>query len=243
MSHKVLVNGSAGRMGQAIISCAKNKGIMVHGEIDQGVDPAEFIAGCDAVIDFSIHSITPKIVSLAAQHNKPVIIGTTGHSDEERAIIMEATKKIPIVWAGNYSTGVNLLFYLTQKAAEVLSDGYDPEVIEMHHKHKVDAPSGTAARLLEVLQETFNLSDEQVKHGREGIIGPRPAKEIGMHTLRGGDVVGDHTVLFAGDGERIELTHKASNRNIFANGSLDASVWVVGKEPGLYSMQDVLGLK
>jgi 4-hydroxy-tetrahydrodipicolinate reductase len=230
-------------MGQAIIACAKAKGIEVTGAVDQGVNPEDFIEKCDAVIDFSIHSITPKIVALAAKHKKPVVIGTTGHSEQERADILEATKVIPIVWAGNYSTGVNLLFYLTQKAAEVLQEGYDPEVIEMHHKHKVDAPSGTAARLLEVLQDAFNLTSDQVKHGREGIIGPRPVKEIGMHTLRGGDVVGDHTVLFAGDGERIELTHKASNRNIFANGSLDASKWVVSQSPGLYSMQDVLGLK
>jgi 4-hydroxy-tetrahydrodipicolinate reductase len=242
MAHKILVNGSAGRMGQAIIECAPLKGIEVHGEVDQGIDPESFISGCDAIIDFSIHSITPKIVELAVKYRKPVVIGTTGHSEEEREWILAATQKIPIVWAGNYSTGVNLLFYLTQKTAEVLQEGYDPEVIEMHHKHKVDAPSGTAARLLEVLQESFKLSDDEVKHGREGIIGPRPVKEIGMHTLRGGDVVGDHTVIFAGDGERIELTHKASNRNVFANGSLDASKWVTSQKPGLYSMQDVLGL-
>jgi 4-hydroxy-tetrahydrodipicolinate reductase len=149
-----------------------------------------------------------------------------------------------MVWAGNFSTGVNLLFYLTQKAAEVLDteSDFDPEVVEMHHRHKKDAPSGTAERLLEILKKSRNLEDDGVVHGRQGITGERPAAQIGSHSLRGGDVVGDHLVMFAGIGERLELTHRASDRVIFAAGAIRASKWVVSQSAGLYSMQNVLGL-
>ena len=149
-----------------------------------------------------------------------------------------------MVWAGNFSTGVNLLFYLTQQAAKVLDSGsdFDVEVIEMHHRLKKDAPSGTADRLLEILKSSRDLSDDQVAHGRNGMVGERPVSEIGSHALRGGDVVGDHTVMFAGIGERIELTHRATDRKIFAAGALRAAKWVCGQSPSLYSMQDVLGL-
>jgi 4-hydroxy-tetrahydrodipicolinate reductase len=149
-----------------------------------------------------------------------------------------------MVWAGNFSTGVNLLFYLTQKAAEVLDaeSDFDPEVIEMHHRHKKDAPSGTAERLLEILKESRSLGDADVAHGRQGITGERPAAQIGSHSLRGGDVVGDHLVMFAGSGERLELTHRATDRVIFASGALRAAKWAVTQPAGLYSMQDVLGL-
>ena len=190
---------------------------------------------------------TQGLVSIAwasSAAGKPMVIGTTGHESGEKAEIEALSSKIPMVWAGNFSTGVNLLFYLTEQAARVL-DGqsdFDPEVIEMHHRLKKDAPSGTADRLLEILKESRELGDDQVAHGRSGMVGARPAKEIGSHALRGGDVVGDHTVLFAGMGERIELTHRATDRKIFAAGALRAAKWVVGHSPGLYSMQDVLGL-
>jgi 4-hydroxy-tetrahydrodipicolinate reductase len=149
-----------------------------------------------------------------------------------------------MVWASNYSTGVNTLFWLTRKAAEILGPGFDLEVVEMHHRHKKDAPSGTATTLLEILAGVRKLQlKDALRHGRKGITGERTSTEIGIHALRGGDVVGDHTVIFAADGERVELTHKASSRDTFANGALRAARWVVGKNPGIYDMQDVLGLK
>ena len=158
--------------------------------------------------------------------------------------ILELTSRIPIVWASNYSTGVNTLFWLTRKATEILGTDFDLEVVEMHHRMKRDAPSGTAMTLAEILSEARGVSlQDQLKHGREGIVGARTKDEIGMHSLRGGDVVGDHTVIYANDGERLELTHKASSRDTFANGALRAAAWVVHQPPGLYSMQDVLGLK
>ena len=152
--------------------------------------------------------------------------------------------RFPIVYAPNFSIGVNTLFWLTRKAAEILGPSFDLEVVEMHHRMKKDAPSGTAKRLAEILAEVRKLSYQQdTRHGRTGIVGERTANEIGMHAIRGGDVVGDHTVIFAKPGERVELTHKASSRDTFARGALRAAVWAHGKPPGLYDMQDVLGLK
>jgi 4-hydroxy-tetrahydrodipicolinate reductase len=149
-----------------------------------------------------------------------------------------------MVWASNYSTGVNTLFWLTRKAAEILGPGFDLEVVEMHHRLKKDAPSGTATTLLEILGDVRKVQlEEALRHGRRGITGERTASEIGIHAIRGGDVVGDHTVIFAANGERVELTHKASNRDTFANGALRAAAWVAGRTPGVYDMQDVLGLK
>ena len=149
-----------------------------------------------------------------------------------------------MVWASNFSTGVNTLFWLTRKAAEILGPGFDLEVVEMHHRLKKDAPSGTATTLLEILGDVRKVQlDQALRHGRKGITGERTASEIGIHALRGGDVVGDHTVMFATNGERVELTHKASSRDTFAQGALRAAQWVAGRAPGLYDMQDVLGLK
>jgi len=149
-----------------------------------------------------------------------------------------------MVWASNYSTGVNALFWLTRKAAEILGPGFDLEIVEMHHRMKKDAPSGTAASLAQILAEVRQQQlSEVIRHGRQGITGERTPTEIGMHSLRGGDVVGDHTVIFAAQGERLELTHKASSRDTFANGALRAALWVVHQPPGLYDMQDVLGLR
>ena len=193
---------------------------------------------------FTIHSFTTTLIESALKHGTSLVIGTTGHSDAERAVIHEAAKSIRIVYAANYSVGVNTLFWLTRQAARILTqDRFDIEVTEMHHKHKIDAPSGTARRLLEILNEETGTSyQDDVAHGRFGNIGPRKPREIGMHTLRGGDVVGDHTVLFAADGERVELTHKASSRMTFAAGAVRAACWLEDQPVGLYDMQDVLGL-
>jgi 4-hydroxy-tetrahydrodipicolinate reductase len=209
---------------------------------DQGQELYPALAKCDAVIDFSHHAFTSTLLAEAVANNKPLVIGTTGHTDLERQEIAEAAQSIPIVFAANYSVGVNTLFWLTRKAAQILGDSCDIEVVEMHHRHKIDAPSGTARSLAEILCGEIGMNyDEDVAHGREGLVGPRPSKQIGMHSLRGGDVVGDHTVIFASDGERLELTHKASSRMTFASGAVRAALWLQGKEPGLYSMEDVLG--
>ena len=231
-------------MGQALIACAeRTDGIEVIDAIDIGDDLARVIAGCDAVIDFSFHEATPSAAALCAEHKKALIIGTTGHTDEEKADILKHQSEIPIVWASNYSTGVNTLFWLTRKAADILGPDYDLEIVEMHHRQKVDAPSGTATTLGEILLDVRNQQKDALRHGREGITGERTDEEIGMHSLRGGDVVGDHTVIYAGAGERLELTHKAASRETFANGALRAVQWAIGKEPGLYDMQNVLGLE
>ncbi len=241
---KVIIHGSKGRMGQMLIACAEHiEGLEVVGEVDEGDDLATAIVDCDAVIDFSFHEVTANAAALCAKHKKGLVIGTTGHTDEEKESVLEHKETIPIVWASNYSTGVNTLFWLTRKATEILGPDFDLEVVEMHHRHKVDAPSGTAATLGEILLEVRNQQKDSLRHGREGIVGARTDEEIGMHSLRGGDVVGDHTVIYAGAGERLELTHKAASRETFANGALRAAQWVTGKEPGLYSMQDVLGLE
>ena len=211
--------------------------------MDEGDDLASVIVDCDAVIDFSFHTVTPNAAALCAEHKKALVIGTTGHTDEEKTNILKYQSEIPIVWASNYSTGVNTLFWLTRKAADILGPDFDLEVLEMHHRHKVDAPSGTATTLGEILLDVRSQQKDSLRHGREGITGERTDEEIGMHSLRGGDVVGDHTVIYAGAGERLELTHKAANRETFANGALRAAQWAVGKEPGLYDMQNVLGLE
>ncbi|MEO8206832.1 MAG: 4-hydroxy-tetrahydrodipicolinate reductase [Chthoniobacterales bacterium] len=172
------------------------------------------------------------------------MIGTTGQDDQTRKRITESAKRIPIVFAPNFSVGVNTLFWLTQKATEILGSDFDLEVVEMHHRLKKDAPSGTARRLAEILAEVRKQSyDKDVLHGRHGIVGERTDAEIGMHAIRGGDVVGDHTVIFATQGERLELTHKASSRDTFAMGALRAAKWASSKSPGLYDMQDVLELR
>lgn len=242
---RILVNGSRGRMGQAILSCAKDmREVAVTGAVDVGDDFAGALSACDAVIDFSHHSVTAGVAEACLEHRKTLVIGTTGHDDAQLAAIRSASSLIPVVFAPNYSVGVNTLFWLTRRAAEILGPDFDLEVIEMHHRHKKDAPSGTARRIGEILAEVRNLDyATDTRHGRHGIVGERTPTEIGMHALRGGDVVGDHTVVFAGEGERLELMHKASSRNTFAVGALRAAVWAHGRQPGLYDMQDVLGLR
>jgi len=242
---KIIITGSKGRMGRALVSsAAHNPELQIIGQIDQGDDLQSVIGQGDVVIDFSSHSATPAIAALCAAHKKPMVVGTTGHSDEGKAQIANVQSQIPIVLSSNFSTGVNTLFWLTRKAAEILGPGFDLEILEMHHRLKRDAPSGTAKTLAEILAAVRQQQlDKVARHGRVGIVGERSAEEIGLHSIRGGDVVGDHTVMFAGVGERVELTHKASTRETFANGALRAAQWVVKQKPGLYDMQDVLGLK
>ena len=242
---KIIINGFKGRMGQTLLACAAGMPtVQIVGQVDQGDDLGAIIGQCDAVIEFSFHNVTAGVVELCAKHGKALVIGTTGHNDAEKSQISNFKSQIPIVWASNYSTGVNTLFWLTRKAAEILGPGFDLEVVEMHHRLKKDAPSGTATTLLEILGDVRKLQlKEALRHGREGITGERTNSEIGIHAIRGGDVVGDHTVIFAANGERVELTHKASSRETFANGALRAAQWLVGQKPGIYDMQDVLGLK
>ncbi len=241
----IIITGSKGRMGQALVACAKKiQGIEIVALVDKDDDLASVIGKCDVVIDFSAHSATLGVAGVCAKHKKALVIGTTGITDADAVAIKKLKTKIPIVWASNYSTGVNTLFWLTRKAAEILGPGFDLEVVEMHHRLKKDAPSGTAKTLAEILAEVRHLHlDEAARHGRVGIVGERTQNEIGVHSIRGGDVVGDHTVIFANLGERVELTHKASSRDTFANGALRAAQWLVKQKPGLYDMQDVLGLK
>lgn len=242
---RIVVNGAKGRMGQAIINCAKaDPDVVVSSAVDIGDDVGAALAQSDAVIDFSHHTVTPALATTCAEAKKILVIGTTGHSDEEIQQIHAAAKAIPVVFAPNYSVGVNTLFWLTSKAAEILGPDFDLEVVEMHHRLKKDAPSGTAKRLAEILAEARNLNySKDTRHGRFGIVGERTSGEIGVHAIRGGDVVGDHTVIYATQGERVELTHKASSRDTFAIGSIRAAKWASKQSPGLYDMQDVLGLK
>lgn len=241
---RLLINGAQGRMGQALIKCAALiPELTVAAEVDSEDAFAPALESCDAVIDFSHHNALPTVLEACVAARKTLVIGTTGYSDEQVASIREASRLIPIVFAPNYSVGVNTLFWLTRKAAEILGPSFDLEVVEMHHRMKKDAPSGTAKRLAEILTEVRSLSyNEDTRHGRFGLVGERTPNEVGMHAVRGGDVVGDHTVIFADIGERVELTHKASSRDTFAIGALRASLWAHGRPPGLFDMQDVLGL-
>lgn len=243
----ILVTGCRGRMGQAVTTVASEDAeTRVSAGIDLGDSVEDALAKSDISIDFTLPSFTNEFVEAAVEAGKPIVMGTTGHDDSQLALITEAAKSIPIVHAPNYSVGVNTLFWLTQKATEILGPEFDLEVIEMHHRHKKDSPSGTARRLAEILAGVRGLSyDEDCKHGRFGDVGARTQTEIGVHALRGGDVVGDHTVVYAADGERVELTHKASSRLTFAMGAVRAAKWVAAEklDDGLYDMQDVLGLK
>jgi len=243
---RVLINGARGRMGQALIACAKADpaSFELSDGLDVGDDLAAALSACDAVIDFTHADSTVAVAQACAAAGKILVIGTTGHNDADRARISEISKRIPVVFAPNFSVGVNTLFWLVRKATEILGPDFDLEVVEMHHRLKKDSPSGTARRLAEILAEVRELDyDKNVMHGREGMVGERQKTEIGMHAVRGGDVVGDHTVIYANVGERVELTHKASSRDTFAKGALRAARWAQGQKPGLYDMQDVLGLK
>lgn len=229
-------------MGQTLLSLASDAGIEFVGEIDLGVPLLPTFEKAEVAIDFSVPNATEVLVQEAQKLKKAVVIGTTGHSAKQLDAIRQAAEEIPIVLAGNFSIGVNLLFVLARIASRALGKDYDAELIEMHHHHKKDSPSGTASRLLEIIEQEKGLEPKNRTHGREGWVGERPQKEIGVHAVRGGDIVGEHILLFAGQGERLELKHQATDRAIFARGALHAACWLVDQKPGLYDMEDVLQL-
>ena len=241
---KIAIVGAAGRMGKMLVALADaNPALEVVAKVDlaEGYDKT-WPAGTEAVIDFSFHSAVPAFVAKAAEEGLAYVLGTTGLSSEEQQAVDAAAQRIPVVQSGNYSLGVNLLLNLVQTAAKVLGPEYDVEVVEMHHRHKKDAPSGTALMLAKAAAAGRGVDfDAAAVYGRKGIVGERPEGEIAVHALRGGSVVGDHTVMFAGEVERVELTHRAQSREAFAAGALKAAQWAAGRQPGIYTMRDVLG--
>lgn len=263
---RIAIAGAAGRMGRTLIAAvdaseAQLGAITVLANdpmlgIDAGAiaglskdlgakavaDLTDVIDQFDVLIDFTAPAATMANIELCKAHGKKIVIGTTGLTAEQKASMQESAKDMGIVFAPNYSVGVNLCLNLLRMAAKVMGEDSDIEIIEMHHRHKVDAPSGTALRMGEVVAETLGWDlDEVAVYGREGHTGARPQKQIGFETIRGGDVVGDHTVMFATEGERVEVTHKASSRMTFAKGAIRAALWVNSQPNGLYGMQDVLG--
>ena len=240
---KIAIVGAAGRMGKMLVSLAKGTDLEVVSQVDvaDGYD-RDWTPDVEGVIDFSYHTAVPGAIKKAADDGLAYVIGTTGLTPDEQAVVDEAAKKIPVVQSGNYSLGVNLMLELVKKAAKVLGPEYDVEVVEMHHRHKKDAPSGTALMLAKSVAVGRGIDlDAKAVYGRRGDIGERPEGEIAIHALRGGSVVGDHTVMFAGDVERVELTHKAQSREAFAAGALKALSWAKSQAPGKYTMRDVLG--
>lgn len=268
MTTRIAVAGAAGRMGKMLIEAiALNPQATLTVAIERpestliGADAGELagVGKCDVrllgniesavndfdvLIDFTAPVATLHNAKVCAQYHKALVVGTTGFSSEQKHVFNETIGPIPAVVASNYSTGVNLCFKLLDVAAGVLGDDYDVEIYEAHHRHKVDAPSGTALRMGEVVADALgrDLSKDAI-YGREGQTGAREASTIGFATVRGGDVVGDHTVSFLADGERVEITHKASSRMAFARGAVRAAVWLPSQKEGLYDMQDVLGLR
>jgi 4-hydroxy-tetrahydrodipicolinate reductase len=265
---KIGIVGCTGRMGRMLVQAVVNTdGAELAGGTERdtspfiGQDPAvvageeptgakiitdadALFAACDAVIDFTVPAATVTHAKLAAKHNTNLVIGTTGLSADDQAIIADAAKSTTIIQAPNMSLGVNLAFAITEKVAAMLNDDWDIEIVEMHHKHKVDAPSGTALGLGRAAAAGRGVNlDTVADKVRDGVTGERKKGDIGFATLRGGDVVGDHTVVFAIEGERFEITHKASSRVIFARGAVRGALWSKDTTPGLYDMQDVLGLK
>lgn len=265
---RVAVIGAAGRMGRALIQAiTEGEGVVLTAAIDRpgnsliGTDAGEMAAigklgvsvadsleavqdDFDVLIDFTAPAATVANARFCAEHGKKMAIGTTGLNDDEKAQLAESAQKTAIMFAPNMSMGVNLCFKLLEIAAKVLGDEVDIEVLESHHRHKVDSPSGTALRMGEVVAETLGRDLKQVAvYGREGQDGPRDRNTIGFATVRAGDIVGEHTVMFAADGERVEITHKATSRMNFARGAVRACRWLDGKASGLYDMQDVLGLR
>jgi 4-hydroxy-tetrahydrodipicolinate reductase len=224
---RVLLVGAAGRMGRTIADLVKNDPkIQIVGRCDQGDAIKPPMARSDVTIDFSHADAINEICRAAREHRQPLVVGTTGHSPAQRQKIERLAKEIPIVFAANFSVGVNALFWLTRKAAELLGGDFHPEIIETHHKMKKDAPSGTAKALADILRKTHSA-----------------ASPIPIQSVREGEVIGEHTIIFATSGECLELTHRATSREIFARGALRAAQWLVGKPPGLYTMQDVLRLR
>ena len=266
---RVAIVGVAGRMGRTLIeTIAENPNVTLGAAFESagsdvigldagllaggqklGVEVADNILSkiddFDVIVDFSRPAGTLAILPICVEHNKGAVIGTTGFSAAEKEQISQHAEKMPIMHAANMSVGVNLCLSLLEKAAAVLgNDDYDIEIIEAHHRYKVDAPSGTALAMGEVIAETLGRNlDECAVYGREGHTGERDKNTIGFETIRGGDIVGDHTVMFAGLGERVEITHKASSRMTFSRGAIRAAIWLATRDKGLYDMRDVLDLK
>ena len=241
---RIAVVGASGRMGQTIIeSIGQNDKTSLGVSLDKGDNLNAVLDQFDVLIDFTRPEATLEYLAICEQANKPIVIGTTGFDDTGLLAIENAAKNIPVVFAPNMSVGVNLSLKLLDMAAKVIGEESDIEIVEAHHRHKVDAPSGTALKMGEVVANALgrDLSTCAV-YGREGIEGPRDRQTIGFSTIRGGDVVGEHTVSFFMEGERVEITHKASSRMTFANGAVRAASWLEAQNSGLYSMQDVLDL-
>ncbi len=265
---RVAITGASGRMGRNLIDAVNQaEGLMVAAAIERpessliGTDAGELagigklgisvvdsvesvVNAFDVLIDFTVPDATVSNLAICVAHHKKIVIGTTGFDQQGLEAIDKAAESIAIVFAANYSVGVNLCLKLLKQTAEVLNDDYDIEVIEGHHRHKIDAPSGTALRMGEVVAEALGRDLKTCAvYGREGITGARDPNTIGFATVRAGDIVGDHTVLFATEGERVEITHKASSRMTFAKGAARACHWLTHKEQGLFDMQDVLNLR
>ncbi|MBI2753300.1 MAG: 4-hydroxy-tetrahydrodipicolinate reductase [Betaproteobacteria bacterium] len=256
---KVVVAGAGGKMGRTLIEAVLADASLtlaaaldvpespaigtVVGMVSVGTDIAAAVSGADVLIDFTRPEGTLAHVDACVAAGKAMVIGTTGFTSEQLSRISEAARQIPIVMSPNFAVGVNVVFRLAETAARILGDDYDVEIIEAHHRHKVDAPSGTALELGKLIAKALdrNLGDVAT-HGRQGETGARPAKEIGFHAIRGGDIVGEHTIVFAGTGERVEVTVRSQSRLTYANGALRAVKFLSGRKSGLYSMQDVLGL-
>jgi 4-hydroxy-tetrahydrodipicolinate reductase len=266
---KIAILGAAGRMGQNLLRCAcKIDGCQIVAAVERPDHPAvgapvKEISGirserlsdslcytenwpeeAEAVIDFTFHTCVKENLENAVANSQSYVLGTTGLSDDEKRAVFAASEQIPVVWAPNMSLGVNLLLELVRRSASVLGPDYDVEIVEMHHRLKKDAPSGTALGLAEAVAQGRGVRLGDVAcYGRKGITGERPHGEIGIHALRGGSVVGDHTVAFVADEERIEITHKANSREAFATGALRAALWLFSRKPGIYSMRHVLGFE
>jgi 4-hydroxy-tetrahydrodipicolinate reductase len=265
---QVAILGAAGRMGRALIQaiaaepqarfaaaldragCPESgqDAAVLAGLAPSGVllgsDLAAALAQADVLVDFTRPEGTMAAVQACLSQRKALVIGTTGFSAEQKSAVAEAARSIPVCLSANYSVGVNVCLRLLRIAAQTLGPGYDVEIVEAHHRHKVDAPSGTALRMGQAVADALGRKLEDCAiYGREGHTGARDANTIGFATVRGGDVVGDHTVMFLGEGERVEIAHKASSRGNFARGALRAAIWLAGRPAGLYDMQDVLGLR
>jgi 4-hydroxy-tetrahydrodipicolinate reductase len=241
---RLLVNGAFGRLGRVIVQLAEMSGEFTVTKSGRGDALGELISGCEVVIDVSQPEASVLVADECARRAKPVVIGTTGHSAGQRQELQRTAGRTALLLAPNFSVGMNLLFWLTEQTAKTLGPEFDAEVVEIHHRLKKDAPSGTAKRLGEIIAQVHALTYEtSVRTGRAGLVGERTRGEIGIHAVRGGDIVGEHTVFFAGLGERLELGHKASSRETFARGALRAARWLLPQPAGMYDMQDVLGLK
>ena len=261
---KVAIAGADGKMGRTLIEAVladpsltlaaalEVKGSPVIGTsvgtgvggVKVGAEVRKAVAAADVLIDFTRPEGSMEHLEACIRLGKPIVIGTTGFSEPQKTKILQARRKIAIAMSPNFAVGVNVVFKLAETAAAILGDDYDVEIIEAHHRHKVDAPSGTALKLGEVIAEALDRKlDKVATHGRYGATGARPAKQIGFHAIRGGDIVGEHTVIFAGTGERVEVAVRSGSRMTYAVGALRAAKFLRGKGPGLYDMGDVLGLK